>query len=178
MAAANFQLDFAVAAFQQTLQLGHALARHDDLALAGAGFQRGFAQRQAVAIGGHAAQGLVAQVEQQAVEVIPDVLLGHRERGAFDQFLQRGFRHGDALGGFDFVNRREVIGRQRCQGEAATAGLHGDLVAGLRNRDAAAVGQGTDDFEQFACRDRGLTVLGVFDRDAGDHLHFQVSTGQ
>ena len=94
MAAADFQFQLAIAAFQQALQLGHALARHDDLALGACGaVQRGFAQRQAMAVGGHAAQQLVAQVEQQAVEVIAHVLLGHGERRALDQFLQRGFRH-------------------------------------------------------------------------------------
>ncbi|MCW1776778.1 hypothetical protein NB693_20370 [Pantoea ananatis] len=143
-----FQLDLALAAFQQALQLGHALARHDDLTLGAAGvLQLGLAQRQAVAVGGHAAQGLVAQVEQQAVEVVAHVLLRHRERGALDQFLQRGFRHHHALGGFHFVDRREVVGGQRGQGEAATPGLHGDLVAGLRDGDLAAVGQGTHDLE-------------------------------
>src|SRR5690606_31915589 len=39
-------------------------------------------------------------------------------------------------------------------------------------------GQGTDDVEQLARRDRGLTVLGVVDRGAGDHLDLKVGTGQ
>ena len=91
VAAAELQFDVAVAAFEQALQFGHALARHDDLALgAAAGSERGFAQGQAMAVGGHAAQAGFAQVEQQAVQVIAHVLLRHRERGAFDQLLQRG----------------------------------------------------------------------------------------
>ena len=46
------------------------------------------------------------------------------------------------------------------------------------DRDLAAVGQGTDDLEQLARRDRGLAVLRVVDGMAGDHLHFQVRAGQ
>ncbi len=84
-----------------------------------------------MAIGGHAAQGAVGQVEQQPVEIIAHVLLGHGEGGALDQLLQRRFRHGDALGRFDLVHRGEIIGRQRGQGESAAPCLHGDLVAAL-----------------------------------------------
>src|SRR5690606_40110618 len=46
--AADFQFQLAIAAFQQALQFGDALARHDDLALhARAGIERGFTQGQA-----------------------------------------------------------------------------------------------------------------------------------
>src|SRR3546814_5917344 len=49
--AAHLQLQGAVAALEQALPLGHALARDDDLALGLAlGLQRGLAQRQAVDI--------------------------------------------------------------------------------------------------------------------------------
>jgi len=83
-----------------------------------------------------------------------------------------------ARGRLDLVHRREVVRRQAGQGEAAAAGLHGDLVAGLRHRDLAAVGQGADDLEQLARRDRRFTVLGIVHRLAGDHFDFQVGTGQ
>ena len=128
------------------LELGHALARHDDLALAGdRAIQRGLAQRQPMAVGGHAAQARIAQVEQQAVEVIAHVLLGHGERGALDQLLQRRLGHLDPLGRLDLVDGREIIGRQAGQREAAAPGLHRHLVPGLGNRDLAAIGQGADD---------------------------------
>ncbi len=45
VATANFQLDLAIAAFQQALQLGDALARHDDLALGTAGLGQVGSQR-------------------------------------------------------------------------------------------------------------------------------------
>src|SRR3546814_5800448 len=99
-------------------------------------------------------------------------------RGAFDQLLERGLGDADALGGLDLVHRREIIGRQAGQGEAAAAGLHGDLVAGLRDGDLAAVGQGADDVEQLARRDRGLAVLGVVDGAARDHFDFEVGARQ
>ena len=163
----------------RALQFLHALARHDDLALGlRAAVERGFAQRQAMAVGGHAAQHLVAQVEEQAVEVIAHVLLRHREGGALDQFLEAGFRHAHALGGFDLVDRREIVGRQAGQREAAAPGLDRDLVARLRDRDLAAIGQGTDDLEQLTGGDRRLAVLRVVDGMARDHLHLQVRTRQ
>ena len=113
MTAAQFQFQRTVAAFQQALQLGHALARDDDLALGSDRlFQGCFAQSQAVAVGGHTAQGLFAQVEQQPVEVIADVLLGHREGGALDQFLEPGLGNAHAVGGLELVDRGKVVRRQ------------------------------------------------------------------
>ena len=47
-----------------------------------------------------------------------------------------------------------------------------------RHGDLAAVGQGADDLEQLARRDRGLAVLGVVDGMPGDHLDFEVGAGQ
>ena len=131
-----------------------------------------------MAVRGDRAQRIAAQVEQQAVEVVAHVLLGHRERSPLDQFLQGCFADGHALGGFHFVHRREVVGGQGGQGEAAAAGLHGDLVTGLRDGNPAAVGQGADDLEQLAGGNGGFAVLGIFNRDPRHHLHFQVGTGQ
>jgi len=179
VAAAQFQLQRAVAALEQALQLLHALARHDDLALAAvAALQRGLAQGKAMAVGGNAAQRAIAQVEQQPIQVVADVLLGHGERGALDQFLQRRFRHRHALGGLDFVHRREIVGRQAGQAEAAAPGLHADLVAALADGDPAAVGQGPHDLEQLAGGNRDLAVLGVLNRGPRHHFHFKVGTGQ
>src|SRR5690606_36773045 len=179
MAAAHLQLQVAVAALEQALQFLHALARDDDLALVlHRRFQRGVAQGQTVAIGGHAAQAGVGQVEQQAVEVVAHVLLGHGEGGALDQLLERGLGHADALGRLDLVDRREIVRRQARQGEAAAPGLDGDLVPGLGDGDLAAVGQGANDVEQLARGDGGLAILGIVHRAARDHLHFQVGAGQ
>ena len=131
-----------------------------------------------MAVGGHAAQGRPVEVEQQAVEVVAHVLLGHGEGGTFDQLLQAGLGHADTLGGFHFVHRGEVIGRQGGQGEPAAPGLHGHLLAALADRDPAAIGQCAHDLEQLAGRDGRLAVLGVIDRGPGHHFHFQVGTGQ
>jgi hypothetical protein len=131
-----------------------------------------------MAVGGDAAQGGVAQVEQQAVEVVAHVLLGHRERGTFDQFLQAGLGHVDPFGGFELVDRGEIVRRQAGQAEPAASRLHGDLVALLGDGDLAAVGQGAHDLEQLARRDGGFTVLGIVDRGTRDHLDLEVGTGQ
>ena len=177
--AAQFQLQGAVTAFKQALQFGHTLAWDDDLALGPSRLlQRCLTQGQAVAVGGHTAQGGPVEVEQQAVEVVAHVLLGHGEGSALDQLLQAGFGHANAFGGFDFIHRGEVIGRQGGKGEAAAPGLHGHLLTGLADRDPTAVGQCAHDLEQLAGRDGGFAILGVVDRGAGHHFHFQVGTGQ
>ncbi len=179
MPAAHLQPDLAVPAFEQALQLGHALARDDDLALGlDPAFVFGLAQRQPVPVRRHAAKVALAQVEQQAVEVVPDILLGHREGRALDQLLQRGLGNGHPLGGLHFVDRREVIGRQRRQGEARAPGLDRDLFRALADRHPAAIREGPDDVEELPRGDGGLSVPGVLHRDPGDHLDFQVGTRQ
>ncbi len=179
MPLAQFQFQLPVAAFQKALQLLHALARHDDLPLATcrSGIQSGFAQRQAVTVGGHAAQGIVAQIEQQAVEVVTDVLLRHGECRAFQQFFQRGFGYCNPFGGIHFVQRREIIGGQAGQREPAATGLHRHLVAILADGDTAAVGQSTHDLEQLACGDRGFTILRLFHGHARNHFDFEIGAG-
>ena len=131
-----------------------------------------------MAIGGHAAQDRLAKVEQQAVEVVPHILLRHGEGRAFDQFLQRRFRYRDPFGGFDLVDRGEIVGGQTGQAEPAATGLHPDLVAALADGDLAAIGQGAHDFEQLARRNRGFAVLGFIHRHPRHHLHFQIGTSQ
>jgi hypothetical protein len=121
---------------------------------------------------------LVAQIEQQAVEVVADVLLGHRERGAFDQLLQTGLADFHPFGRVDLVERREIVGRQAGQGEPAASGLDGDLVAGLAHRDLAAVGQRADDLEQLARRNGGLAGDRILDPGPGDHLDFEIGAGE
>ena len=108
--------------------------------------------------------------------VVAHVLLGHGERGALDQLLQTGLGHPHPLGGLDLVHRREIVRRQAGQGEPAATGRDRHLVAGLRHRDLAAVRERPHDLEQLARRDRGFPVLGIVDRLAGHHFHFQVGT--
>ena len=124
--AADFELELAVAAFEQALQFLHALARHDDLALGLRAVRPAAASHSARRWPSVATQrsAVVAQVEQQAVEVVAHVLLRHREGGALDQFLRApasGTRTRSV--GFDLVDRREVVRRQARQGEAAATGL-------------------------------------------------------
>jgi hypothetical protein len=138
----------------------------------------GLAQRQAVAVGGHAPQAGLAQVEQQAVEIEPDILLCHRERRAFDQLLEAGFRDLDAFDQVHVVGRREFLRRQRRQREAAAPGTDRDAIAVQREADLAAVRQGAHDLEQFAGRNRGFAGFGVLERGARDHFHFEVRAGQ
>ena len=131
-----------------------------------------------MAVGRHAAQGVLAQVEQQAVEVVAHVLLRHGEGGALQQLLERGLGHADLLGGIHFVQRGEIVRRQGGQAEAASARLHGHFVPALADRDPAAIREGADDVEQLACRNGDLAVLRILRSGARNHLDFQVGAGQ
>jgi hypothetical protein len=86
----NFQLQRRIAAFEQALQFKHALARHDDLARTSPSAIPAASSHSASRWPSVATQRkpLLAQVDQQAVEVIAHVLLGHREGAAFDQLLE------------------------------------------------------------------------------------------
>ena len=131
-----------------------------------------------MAVGGNATQGLALQVEQQAIEIITDVLLRHGESGAFDQLFQRRFRHSDAFDDRELVVLREIPGRQGSQGVAALAGLDGSFIAAVAERDLAAVRQGAHDVEQFAGGNGDFAVLAVIDRIAGGELDLQIRAFQ
>jgi len=177
--AAEFDLDRALAGVQQALQLQHALARDDDLApRLGVELDPGLAQRQAMAVGGDAAQRLFAQVQQGAVEVVAHVLVRHREGRAVDQFLERRLGQGHALEQVDVVNLGELGRRQRGQGEAAASGADGHPLAGLLEIDLDAVGQGTADVEQLACRDRDLARVEAVGDHARHHFDLEIRAGE
>ena len=54
-----------------------------------------WAKRQAVAVGGHQRQVLALGDEQDAVEVVADVVHRHREVHLVEQVLQRLLRHAE-----------------------------------------------------------------------------------
>jgi hypothetical protein len=90
--------------------------------------QRGAGKGQAVAVGGHQAQRVAFGHEQDAVEVVADVLHGHGKGDLAQQVLEHLLRHaeGGAEGG-GFLHQREVFGRQGLQREAALAALEDHL---------------------------------------------------
>ena len=107
-----------------------------------------------MAVGGDHAQFAAVGDDQQAVEVVADVLLRHRVRHLGELALEGALADGDACGGL--VGRRQarvVGGGQGLQLKAAAAGLDGEALVVEREADVAAVGQGAQDVLQLACAD-------------------------
>lgn len=78
-----------------------------------------------------------------------------------------------------FFHRREIVGWQGRQGEAATAGLHHQLLLIDLDVDQDVVGQALADVHQLASRDGDFPRLGRFFKlYATDQFDFQVGTGQ
>jgi hypothetical protein len=92
-------------------------------------------QGQAVAVGGDQAQLLALGDEQDAVEVVADVVHRHREGHLVEQVLQRLLRHAE---------HRAEVGRMQHRGVVAAAEGLADLrqallreLLGERHRDLA-----------------------------------------
>ena len=172
--------DFTVRFRQQAGQLQDALARHDDLMairLADIGFHR--THGQTVSIGGYGTDDPGRHFEQHTVEVVAYVLLRHGEAGALDQTTQLALLQVTGQRTWAFFNRREVIGRQGRQREAATSGLDHQLLVIKLDVDQRIVGQTFADIHQLARRYGDFAGLSrLFQLYATYQLDFQVSTGQ
>ena len=176
--ATHFEHDLPVTPLEQPLQLMHTLARQDQLS---PGLDRlrqlRFAQRQAVTIGGDAAEHIGIEIHQQPVQVIAHILLGHGEAGSLDELAQRGLRNPHPLDPIQILDRWKVVRRQTAQDKTAAARVHRRFLVLQTHRDPAAVRQRPDQVEQFPGRDRGLAVAGILHRATRDHFDFQVGRG-
>ncbi|MNZ96899.1 hypothetical protein D3C78_1161140 [compost metagenome] len=165
---------------QQALQLEHGLARQDDFLLGHFDVERGAGKRQAVPVGGDQAQGIAFGHEQDAVEVVADVLHGHGERDLAQQVLQDLLRHaerGAERGGF--LHQREVLGRQGLQREAALAALEDDLVLAGFQAHGLVAGHGLENVDQLARAHGGGEVAGVAaEFGGGADLDFEIAGGE
>jgi hypothetical protein len=91
----ELHLDGAIGIAEQALHLDHGLARQDDLLARHLDIQRGGRERQSVAVGGHQAELLAFGDEQDAVEVVADVVHRHREGHLAEQVLQGLLGHAE-----------------------------------------------------------------------------------
>src|SRR5471030_1123438 len=172
----DVQLHRLVVLFQQALQFDDGLARDDHFLALERLLGLHLAEGQAVAVGGHGDDVLAVQDQQQAVQVVADVLLGHREVDHVEQMLQRLLRQRDggvvALG---LLHGREFLGGQRLQREARFAGLHGQALVQQRHRHVARFRQRAQDVEQLAGGHGGAGHVGAgADAGVGGDLHFRV----
>src|SRR5450830_96488 len=172
----DVQLDRLVVLFQQALQLDDGLARDDHfLALEGL-LGLDLAEGQAVAVGGHGDDVLAVQHQQEAIQVVADVLLGHREVDHVEQVLQRLLRQGErGVEGFRFLHGGEFLGGQRLQREARLAALDGQALVQQGHRHVARFGQRAQDVEQLARGHGGAGNVGAgADIGVRRDLHFRI----
>ena len=142
--------------------------------------QLGAGPGQAVAVGGHQAQGVALGHEQNAVQVVANVLHRHGKRDLVHQVFERFLRHaegGAKAGGL--LHQREVWRGQRLQGKAAFAAFEQDFVGVGLQRHRLVGGHGFQDVHQLARADGGGKVaLVAAQLGGGADLNFQIAGGQ
>jgi hypothetical protein len=178
LVAAEFDVDRVFGIGQLARQFEHGLARQDHVELVGHAGQRFGHVGQAVAVGGDQPQLFAAHGQQQAVEVVADVLLGHRVLHQRQQTLELALRQADldrfALGD---LHAGVVLRRQGLQREAALAGAHRELAVIGVEADFLAFRQGTEDVLQLACRHGQCSRLGGADVAGGAGTDLDLDVG-
>ena len=135
----------------------------------------GFAQRQAMAVGRHRSQELAIDLEQHSVQVVANVLLCHGKMRLLQQTQQFLAWNLHRLLRIDVLDDRKFRGRQSRQAETATARLDHHLFPLDSQRYRNLLGQGAQNIQEFAARNRDIT--GVLNHHLGGshELHFQIS---
>jgi hypothetical protein len=161
---------------QQARQLEDGLARHDRLDLAAGGtVLADLAHGQPVAVGGHGAHHVALDHQQHAVQVVADVLRGHREVDHAQQVLEGAGRQREVGAELGLRHGGVLVGRQRLQVEAALGRLHGELLARQRQRHVG-LGQRAQDVDQLA-RGHGGGHLILAGADLGGGLDLDLEVG-
>ena len=176
----ELQLQRLVAVAQQALQFEHGLARQDDFLLGHFNIQLGAGKGQAVAVSRHQAQRFAFGHEQDAIEVIANVVHGHGKRNLRQQTLERFLRH--AEGGAEvgcFLHQRKVFGRQRLQRELALAALEHNLALRGFERHGLVRGHAAQNVDELARAHGGLKAGAIAaERLAGADLDFEIAGEQ
>ena len=130
-------------------------------------------------IGGHQAQLFALGHEQDAVEVIADVMHRHRKRHLVQQVLERLLGHAEGrteTGGL--LHHRKILGRHRLHREPALASLEDELVLARFEHHGLIRRHGAQDVDQLARTDGGREVAGItLELGRGADLDFQVAGG-
>ncbi|MNS93545.1 hypothetical protein D3C72_1277250 [compost metagenome] len=158
------------------MQLDDGFARDDDFLAREFLLGCNLTERQTVTVGCHGNDVLAVDDQQQAVQVVTNVLLRHREVHHVEQVLQGLLRQRD----FGVVllglrNGREFFSRQGLQCETGFARLHGHALVSKCQRHVAGVRQRAQDVEQFTRSNRGrCNVVAATDLCVRGDLHFNV----
>jgi hypothetical protein len=131
-----------------------------------------------MAVGRDTPQRMLAQIEQHAVEVVPDVLMRHREARSLHQRLECRFGQRDALDQLDVVDDGEFRRRQCRQREAASSRADDRALAGLLELDRHAIRQRAADVEQLARRHGHFAGVEPLRFRARHHLDFEIGSGE
>jgi hypothetical protein len=169
--------DVAIA-FEQPIELEHAFARHDDLLVSHRGrFEVDLRQREPVPIRRDRSELLALGLEQQAVQVIPYVLLRHREVRFLNQRPQVATRQTQRLLRRNLLDDRKIRRPQRRQCESTASGLHREPLAVEGHVDGRAVRQRTANLVKLPTRHGDVAVCRTLDRRFRNHLDFQIRCG-
>src|SRR5688572_9691460 len=148
---ADLNLDRRIAIGEKLAELQHGLARNDDFLARQlrAELERGVSQP--MTVGGDKLQHAVLDHHQQAVQIVPDVLLSHRvlhERKHPAQGLLLEFEARRLASGLG--QARKILGRQGLQREAAFARPDHKALVLMLERHFRAVGKRTQDIKELA----------------------------
>jgi hypothetical protein len=118
--------------------------------------------------------------EQDAVEVVADVVHRHRERDLAQQVFERLLRHAeDGAEVGRLLHQREVFRRQGLQRELALAALQDELGLRRFQADRLVRRHGAQDVDQLARTHRGGEAAAVaIELRGGADLDFEVAGGQ
>jgi hypothetical protein len=174
LAAREFDRHGIVAVLEQLGELQDGLAGDDHLLLAQvARGELARCDRKPMPVGRDDAQLARVDHYQQAVQVVPNVLLRHRVLHEREHGFQLALRQLECH--WRPLRRSQpgkVLGRQRLELETALAAAHLQALVRERHRDLAAFGQRAQDVEQLAGADRhrlglpgGLRSRGCADLD-------------
>ncbi len=164
--------------FEQPIELEHAFARHDHLLVAhGCRFEVHLRQREPVPIGCNRAELLSLRLEQEPVQVVPYVLLRHREVRLLNQRAKVATRQTQRLFRRDFLDDRKVRRPKRRQRESAASPLHREPLAVEGDLDRRALRQRTANLVKLPTWHRDVAIRRAIDGRFRNHLDFQVGCG-
>ena len=119
---------------------------------------------------------LAIKLEKEAIQVIADILLCHREVDHAKQVLQIFLRQGDrCIKSGRLADDREILGRQCLEREAGTSSRDNQFLVIQGKGHVRSVWQRTQDILQLACRYSCSGILFIrADRCMGDNLDFSI----
>src|SRR5690606_8673008 len=136
---------------QQALHFQHRFARHDDVVTLFNAFNSRATMCQPVTVSCYRLDGARFENEQQAVQVVAEVLLRHGKVHLVEQVLQYFLRHGEGNVPLLGDSQHGVFGSvKRLQGKAALGRLHSHAPTLYAELHVAGVRQSTQDIQQLA----------------------------